>query len=189
MATAFVATLVLWSGSRTDIYPPADPAHPTTVLVTDYGRHSSLILPDGPAHCIEYTFGDWYYFALDHESLPIGIWALLDSSGGTLGRRRIACALDDPRVRSMLGAIRVQPIQVSADAVAGLRQKLDAQYARHLDTEVYNPDEHMHFVKSDLPYGLWHNCNQLTAEWLRVLDCKTRGWAVYSHFDVVKPAN
>jgi hypothetical protein len=56
--------LLLCGGCTTTIVPPRAPADPVSVYVTDYGRHSSILLPDPRGHLTEYAFGDWNWFAL-----------------------------------------------------------------------------------------------------------------------------
>jgi hypothetical protein len=42
----------------------------------------------------------------------------------------------------------------------------------------------MWFVRSREPYSGLHNCNHLTARWLRRLGCKVRGAAMFSKFRI-----
>ena len=52
---------------------------------------------------------------------------------------------------------------------------------------VFNPWTDFSMVRDDEHYAMWHNCNHLTARWLRELDCRVEGIALLSHFTVVAP--
>jgi hypothetical protein len=180
----FVIALASIGGCTTTIIAPANPPHPVTILVTDYGKHSSLLLPDPHGGLVEYAFGDWYYFARGHDNLIAGIIALIHSSQSTLGRRWVMMNTDAPYANQLIGAERTQRLIVDADKVDALRHELDLEYARHIDSEVFNDKEHFYFVKCDEPYNLFHNCNNVTAQWLRKLGARTDGPAMFSRFRV-----
>jgi hypothetical protein len=46
----------------------------------------------------------------------------------------------------------------------------------------------MWFVRSGEPYNALHNCNHLTARWLKSLGCQIRGTALFSKFRLDDPA-
>jgi hypothetical protein len=171
-------------GCTTILVPPLAPSHPTTILITDYGKHSSILLPDPDGGLVEYAYGDWDYFALGHNNLFVGVVALIHSPRATLGRRCVVMEADAPDAKELIGADRTQSLVVGADRVTALREELDLEYARHLNTEVYNAQEHMHFVYCDEQYYVFHNCNNVTAEWLKSLGVRVRGLAIFSKFHV-----
>jgi hypothetical protein len=175
-------------GCTTTLIPPVAPSHPTTILVTDYGKHSSVVLPDPQGGLVEYAFGDWDYFALGHKGLLVGLVALIHSPQATLGRRWVLIDPNAPDAYRLLGAQRTQRLIVDSDRVKSLFQRLNLEYARHLDTEVYSASEQMHFVHSDERYDVFHNCNNLTADWLKSLGVHVDGLALFSKFRV-QPAN
>jgi hypothetical protein len=176
--------LPLLSGCTTTLIPPIAPSHPTTILITDYGKHSSLLLPDPAGGMVEYAFGDWDYFALGHKGLFVGFIALIHSPQATLGRRWV---LIDPNAADafrLLGAQRTQRLIVDSDRVKSLLQRLNLEFARHLDTEIYSNVEQMHFVHCDEQYHVFHNCNNVTADWLKSLGVRVEGLALFSKFRV-----
>jgi hypothetical protein len=69
-----------------------------------------------------------------------------------------------------------------------LIDRLDAGYFARRETATYNPSSAMWFVRSREPYHALHNCNHLTARWLRQLGCDIRGAAIFSKFRVAPPA-
>jgi hypothetical protein len=183
-----IALVVLISGCTTDLVPPDHPANPTAILLSDYGKHSSLLLPDpsgGPNSGMEeYAFGDWNYFALGRKNLLVGLHALVHSPQSTLGRRWLPISAGAPYANELIGAKRTQRIIVNADRVAALRHDLDLEFARHSSSELYKPEERLYFVKSDASYNLLHNCNSVTAEWLKELGVEVHGFALTSMFKI-----
>jgi hypothetical protein len=171
-------------GCTTTLIPPVAPSRPTTILITDYGKHSSLLLPDPAGGMVEYAFGDWDYFALGHKGLCVGFIALIHSPQSTLGRRWVLIDVNAPDVYRLLGAERTQRLVVDSDRVKSLLQRLNQEYARHLDTEIYSAIEQMHFVHCDEQYDVFHNCNNVTADWLKSLGVRVDGLAVFSKFRV-----
>src|SRR5678810_1032518 len=62
-------------------------ADPVSIYLTDYGRHTSLIMPVSDSRMVEYAFGDWDWFAANQNSSFSAVRALTFSRGSTLGRR------------------------------------------------------------------------------------------------------
>ncbi len=155
------------------------------VFVTDYGRHSSVILPAEAGHYNEYAFGDFNWFALSHTRGSDAARAMLWSAGATLGRRQLELPDDDPAaVASVTWADKVIRFEAPRGKVRALIERLDRDYFARHDTVTYNPSSSMWFVRSREPYHGLHNCNHLTARWLRQLGCDVRGWATFSKFRV-----
>src|SRR5688500_4173992 len=78
----------------TNIIPPPPGGDDVPVFVTDYGRHSSLILPAPQGHYNEYAFGDFNWFALSRTRGSDAARAMLWSAGSTLGRRQLELSDD-----------------------------------------------------------------------------------------------
>ena len=153
----------------TTIIPPAPTKDDVPVFITDYSRHSSIILPAPQGHYVEYAFGDFNWFALSQTRAPDALRALFFSAGSTLGRRQLELSDDVAAVTSDTEAEKVIRIEAPRAKVDALRQKLDADYFARYDTITYNPASSMWFVRSREPYNVLHNCNHLTARWLRGL--------------------
>ena len=47
------------------IEPPKRVSDPVNVFVVDYGRHASLALPKEGTGLVEWSWGDWNWFALE----------------------------------------------------------------------------------------------------------------------------
>jgi hypothetical protein len=173
-------------GCATRVFPPANLREPTTVYLTNYGRHASLILPTSPGTLTEYSYGDWTFFAEAKTTPGNAIAALFWSRQAALGRRSIVDDHDADGLARDLKAT-VQTVRVEREAASALSHQLDERYAQHLQTEIYNPEYQTYFVADDEHYGLCNNSNMMTARWLGQLGCTVRGPALLSNFAVEKP--
>jgi len=179
--------LAVGGGCTTTIIPPSKPADPATVYVTNYGRHSSLLLPAEKDQWTEYAFGDWDWFAQGHKNSSSAVQALFFSNQAALGRREIKLpdrSKGDQEIAQAIGAKKVESFLVSRERSDTLRHELDQQHQARIDTATFNPKSMLWFVKSDQRYGLCHNCNHATAQWLRELGCTIKGPAMFSKFRV-----
>ena len=187
-APLILITLVFASaGCATTVVPPRDVRNPVTVYVTDYGRHSSILMPIDETILIEYAFGDFDFFALEHwrwwDMMRVAIY----SKRSTLGRRVVAMQPDAASLRDELGLVNAQAIVVEQERVLALERKLDERFIARLDTQVFGPTTELWFVQDPRHYRVLKNCNAQTADWLRELGCEIRGSAFTSNFKV-RPA-
>ena len=181
---AVLLLLVLGSGCATKVMPPSNPVNPVAVYITDYGRHSSVLLPMGDGHLMEYTYGDWDFYALKKYKWYIGATALVVSDGSGLGRRIVADPGDYAALRKQLGSKRLMRVEIEQSKVMNLLAELDQRYNANIETMVYNDYAHIYFVKDPSHYWLLHTCNAMTAQWLEKLGCQVSGLAVMSNFEV-----
>ena len=172
-------------GCTAVIVPPTAPAGRTApVLIADYGYHSTLILPRAQGGLVEYAYGDWEYFGQNRKSVGTALHALLASDQATLGRRIINQEPDPTGVTQATGAKGVIRFDAPRDKVAELETALDERFTAKRDSITYNPVHQLYFVKDDARYGVGHNCNHFTAEWLERLGCRVEGPIVGSSFKV-----
>ncbi|MHC4416344.1 MAG: DUF2459 domain-containing protein [Planctomycetota bacterium] len=173
------------TGCTTSIIPPADPADPVSVFVLDYGRHSSLVLPETDSHVfVEYAYGDWNWFALDrsrwHDVFPTLFWP----TRGALGQRRLPVESDPETILRVVACEDVLEVTVSARQAQALFARLHSQFDKHVETLHYQPLYDLSFVHCETAFHLFHNCNHALAGWLRELDCEVRGPAMTADFIV-----
>ncbi len=176
---------VALAGCSGTVTPPAAPPRPAVVYLCDYGYHSSLLLPVGTdGTWVEYLFGDWNWAALNHTGVGPAIEAGLFSPASTLGRRYVYRPGRVPR--PVTPPVSQVPLVVDGDAVQRLQRSLDRRWRTHADSATYTGEPGMFylFVRDDQPYGLLHNCNRVTADWLDQLGCRTGGLPLLSHFEV-----
>jgi hypothetical protein len=188
MKIAFsILVLVGLCGCGATIIPPPAPGDPVTVAVTDYGRHASVVFPDRDGRgSVEYTFGDWDWFAAGRNGATDAVQAMLWSRGSTLGRRHVDGPPDSPGLKDDLLADRVLLLRVPRDRAAALRDALGARFEMRANQSLYNQVMELHFIPDDERYGLCHNCNHVTARWLRALGCDVRGNPMTSKFKLAK---
>ena len=147
------------------------------------------MLPVSDGVWVEYLFGDWQWAALDRTGAASAVRSAVWSTQATLGRRY----LYDPRplaVPQPLSPVEVQTgITVDRDRCRRLQLELDRRWRTHARTAVDpGPVGNRYlFVPDDEPYGLLHNCNRETADWLDRLGCRTGGLPILSHFAVGPP--
>jgi hypothetical protein len=176
-------------GCATRVVPPPHPQNPLAVYIADYGRHSSILLPTTEGQLIEYAYGDWEYFALNKYRWYIGASALFYSEGSGLGRRVLPNPNDEESLRRLIDSKRIIRIETDRRKVLELLNELDERFNSRIDTLVHPADQPLYFVKDDSHYGMFHTCNQATADWLTKLGCEVQGWpVVLSNFEVSNPA-
>ena len=172
------------AGCVTTVIPPAPSGDDVPVFVTDYSRHSSILLPAPEGHYIEYAFGDFNWFALSKTSGSDGARALLWSAGSTIGRRQLRLTDNIEAVVRDTDAETVIRFKAARAKVNALIEQLDAEFFAAHGTVTYNPASSMWFVRSRQRYNAFHNCNHLTARWLRELGCTVHGTAMFSKFRI-----
>src|SRR6476660_6759386 len=133
-----IGLVALVGGCATRVVPPSNPSNPVAVYVTDYGRHSSILLPMGDGHLMEYSYGDWDFYALNHYKWYIGASKLIMSEGSGLGRRIVPHPGDDEALHRMLGCKRLLRVDVEQAKVMDLLEELDRRYCANIETMVYN---------------------------------------------------
>jgi hypothetical protein len=173
---------LICGGCATRVVPPAVHGRSATVYLSDYGRHSSLLLPVRGGYN-EYAFGDWAFFARGDARWWVGLRALLHSPQATLGRRFVA-APNGTLTPKDIDTQRLMRWQAPAERVEALEMTLDAAFARAHDDPVYSDYSKLYHVRDNERYWLLHNCNHVTARWLRQLGCKVEGLSFTSAFYV-----
>ena len=198
MTTRSIRRLQLWllascfwllltaTGCSGTIHPPAVQSNPATVYLADYGRHSSLLLPQSDGQYVEWAFGDWKWFALGETKWYNAIGAILWSPQSTLGRREVSAPQDNASLAKTLEADRVIPIQVPENRAAELLLSLQTRYDRDKPPEVYSDYSKLEHVKDREQYWLLHNCNHVTMRWLKDLGCRVDGFGMLSKFKVAE---
>src|SRR5258706_1857420 len=172
------------------IVPPAIATNSDAVpvLIADYGYHSTLILPrpDGGG-MVEYAYGDWTYFGQNQKSVGTALHALMASDQPTLGRRLLDGEPNQPGLKEAIGRAWILAFSASRERVEELERALDQRFSARLDSILYSPVHQLYFVKDGEPYGMAHNCNHFTAQWLERLGCHIEGMVLTSKFRLKEP--
>ena len=183
LQTLRMAPLMWLAGCAATIVPPENPSAPTTVFLLDYGRHSSLLLPEAAGgSMIEYFYGEWNWFALGKNRWHRAVPALLWPTRGTLGRRRVDVQPDADTISRLMAEGEALEIAVNSNDVIDLLTHLDSRYSEQIETLHFQTDPCLSFVHHDRAFHLFHNCNHAVADWLRELGCDVRGQWVAGAF-------
>jgi hypothetical protein len=175
-----LAAMVL-GGCQHVIKPPASVSEPVTVFVVDYGRHASLALPKEDKSLVEWSWGDWNWFALNRTGPMQGLRALLASPRSTLSRRELAPAEDAQELATRLTAGEVLLLEVEHTRAKALLQQLEARWLRRRNEAVMDPSGRV-FVPDDARYSLFNNSVHELIRWLEALDVSVSGTGVTANF-------
>ncbi|MBI4565348.1 MAG: DUF2459 domain-containing protein [Planctomycetes bacterium] len=172
------------TGCLASIRPPAEPSDPVTVVLVDYGYHSSLVLSTPEGGSIEYAYGEWDWFALNKNSVFDAISTVCPSQG-TLGRREHAAPPDPEPLRAHISCQEMFALAVARADAEALRQRLEARFQKAIATRIHNPETGLDHVKDDESYTCLNNCNPVVLRWLRELGCDIGGSPCFARFRVV----
>jgi hypothetical protein len=179
----FFLLLIPCVGCTAVIVPPDTAGKDVvSVVVADYGYHSTIIFPKSDGGLIEYAFGDWTYFCNNDKSLGTALHALIKSDQATLGRRLLERDPRQPGLVDAIGAKGLVRFSAPRDKVREMEWALDRRFSTHLDSLVYSPAQHLYFVKDDGQYDVAHNCNHFTARLIEGLGCQIQGMVLTSDF-------
>lgn len=170
------------------VVTPPETSEPVTVLLADYGRHASLLLPRpaGPG-LVEFAYGEWVWFAEGRREWYRVPGVLFLPGRGALGRREWPAFSSVEEARWAMGLERAIAVPVDRGLAAALLERLETRYAGAAATALVNPESGLTFVHDPSPYGLLHNCNGQVAEWLRELGAGVSGWTIDAAFEVRAP--
>ena len=172
-------------GCATTVRPEPRPIDPVAVFLTDYGVHSSLMLPTPEGRYVEYSFGDFGYAALNRGGPHNALGALLVSGQSGIGRRFLTVRPGDDAPDPAYAPLHVQKLYANRFQVYALVRELDQRYRNGADAPVHNPITDNVFVKDRERYSFANNCNHMTGRMLRQLGCEVRGHTATSKFKVV----
>lgn len=176
MRLALPASLFWLAACTSIVTPPEDPKDPVDVYLIEEGIHTGLALPRDGGVYIEYGYGEWGWYALNHTAWYDVFDTILWPTPGALGRRPA------PQIPSHAQRLRV----ARADAMR-LLAELDAAYESRKETEVYNELSRMHLVRTDEGFWCCFTCADAAAEWLRRLNCSVSWVIIRAGFSVRPP--
>jgi hypothetical protein len=164
-------------GCVSTVTPPRKPSDPITVYLVADAYHAGVVLPDPAGGMVEYTYGDWDWYALGHDRWYHVFETLFWPTQGALGRRRFQ-AQDPDQVGRHFQEGSLHPFQAARPRIEALRARLEACYRQGTAREVFNASHQLTFVPDDRDYSLFQNCNDATADWVRELGC-TVSWRFF----------
>jgi hypothetical protein len=142
------------------------------VFLLQDAHHRGLLLPaaDGMG-LVAWGFGDWDWYALDHDAWYHAFDTVLCPGGGALGRRPTDAA-DGPALRARFPWMELHELAVERAAMLALRADLEGQYAARSAEAHFNARYGMTFVPVEPGFWCCFNCNDATAHWLERLGCE-----------------
>src|SRR5688572_19225846 len=135
------------TGCATTVQPAAKPIDPVPVFLTDYGVHSSLMMPTPDGRYVEYSFGDFGYAALNRGGPHNALGALFVSGQSGIGRRFLTIRPGEETPRPAYAPKSVQKIYAERFQVYALVKQLDQRYQKGADSPVHNPVTDNVYVK------------------------------------------
>jgi hypothetical protein len=164
------------------VHPPARVADPAQIGVLDHGRHASLILESSGGDMVRYAYGDWNWFALRQTGPLEASAAVLWPTRAALGRMRLRGPFSPTVVAREVDVPIQHAVYLTVDAsdVRRLVDRLDQIFHENNAARVYNPAFGLVFVPHSDRYWVFHNSNQVVADWLVQLRCRVEGPAVFS---------
>ena len=173
-------------GCQHVIKPPVALSDPVGAFVVDYGSHASLALPEEDSSLIEWSWGDWNWYALERTGAIEGLQALFASPRSTLSRRELAPAEDAEELATRVGAEKVLALNVERERVRALQRQLEARWLRRREHAVRHRSGRI-FVPEDARYSLSNNSVHELARWLRALGAEVSGSGVTANFKLREP--
>lgn len=170
------------------IRPPRVVGPAAVVYLADYGPHSALILPRSGGQFVEYGYGWWPWYALNHDRWYNVFPIFMCPGAGTLARRTLPVIQGAETLQAQFGLEHAYSIPAEPARVAALLERLDAGYDSRRAGEIFNPVTGMNCVPSDRLYAVIDNCNTAVADWLDALGCDLSGQTVNADFEVQAPA-
>lgn len=176
------------AGCQQRIVPPPSVSDPVGVFVIDYGRHASLALPAGEDEdgLVEWSWGDWNWFARERTGVLTGLQALFASPQSTLSRREVAPAEHAGELAARVGAEEVLALDVERARARALLAELEARWRQQLGQAVRHPSGRV-FVPEESRYGLFNNSVHEVARWLEALGAEVSGTGVTASFVLRDP--
>lgn len=173
-------------GCQHVIQPPKAVSDPVSVFVVDYGRHASLALPKDNSGLVEWSWGDWNWFALERTGALDGLQAVFASPRSTLSRRDVAPAQDAQELAMRLGATEALSLDVERERAQALLAQLEKRWLLRHDEAVTHPSGRV-FVPDDARYSLFNNSVHEVARWLEALEADVSGMGVTANFKLREP--
>ncbi len=158
------------AGCISTVTPPRDPEDPVTVYLVEGPCHAGVVLPKPQGGMVDFTYGDWDWFATNHDSWYHAFDTILWPTQGALGRRGLPTR-DRVALEARFPPDWLKPFQASREKAAKLLGILESRFRVHEAESVFNSRFGLTFVPDDQGYWFLKNCNDTTADWLRMLDC------------------
>lgn len=189
LAMLAVGTVVWANGCEHRVLAPVADTPTTRVLLVDYaGQHCSIVFPRPGGAAVEYSYGEWEWFAYGRCDLWRAPLIMTLPSRGTLGKREFNGPhgmYEFARVTTEPGW-NIMPLDVPTDRVNEVLAGIDRLYGKLRENgEVYHQPYETYFVLQDNNYWMFNNCHHVTASWLREMGCHLERTGILEGWQVV----
>ncbi len=174
------------TGCTSVIYPPESPKDPVPTYLLMDDRHRGVLLPLKDGGFVEYGYGDWDWYANNHDHWYHVFDTVLWPTEGALGRR-FSAAKNGDEIRRQFPWMELHEFMVDRKNMEGLSAELAAAFAKGAEQEVYNSRYQMSFVHHEDGYWCLCNCNDVVARWLEVLGCSVSWVPIRMDLEVAQP--
>lgn len=187
--TALLAAVLATGACSNTVRPPAPGPEPRVAVLLDHGRHASLVIERADG-ITRYAYGQWAWYVENRTGPLRASGMLFGPSEAGLGRRHLPGPATLAAVRRQVrvpieAAWRLEVPPSRAEALA---RELEGIFRAHAATRTRNPLYDLEFVHHPEPYGIGHNSNHMTAEWLRALGCEVDMGGPFSIWSVERAA-
>jgi hypothetical protein len=185
-----LTALLVQAGCTATVLPPAAVDEPARIAILDHGRHTSLALEEPDGAVVLYAYGDWEWFALRRTGPREASAAVLGPSQAALGKKHLPGPLT---VQTMLEQVRVLVtdiiiLHVERRRLDELAARLDAVFRANISSLVHNDSYDLDFVYHPEPYSVFHNSNEVVADWLEELGCRVTRPSLFFTWKLDAPA-
>ncbi len=155
------------------------------MVLSEYGWHTRLALPDGTVAFYEYGFGEWNFYGLEKEGVLSGFRAITGLGKGAMSRRQLPYTLSDPEFARSAGSSRSVCFHVERTLADRLRDELERRWQSNASSLVVRTWDGIPVSRDRAAYHLFANSNHAVANWLRRLGCRVSGNTLTSKFKVI----
>ena len=164
------AAVVAVPGFTSAVTRPGPPRDPATIFLLRDGLHRLLALPDPPRGLAVWSYGDWDWYAQNHDRWYHTFDTVLWPTQATLARREVAGG-DEAALRRSYRAAKIDALTAERQLVDQLHRRLRSEFAAGGTPEL-NRRYATYFTRHDSDYWFASNCNDAVARWLEELDCE-----------------
>lgn len=138
-----------------------------------WGHHSLAFYKDSTL--VEFTYGDWDLFALNRRDAWTAWKNMTFYTQGALGRKVVTWTPGTPLCPLFKECKNAKSFFAPSSKINKLYNRLQDAYRKQEATEVFNDVAQLYFVKYDVSYWGFHNCNHELADWLEELGAEISG--------------
>lgn len=165
-------------------------SHPKEVVefyLLDHGRHSSLLFPPSKGDWIEFTYGEWEWFAQNNDPWYRVPGVLFWPTKGALGHRTFSDLKTIKKHYNFENGVQLILLRAERRLLENLRERLEKYFIQSKEHAIFNHTYQLNFVPHKASFHLFHMCNHQIRNWLEELNYDVSGWTLYANWEVKSP--